>query len=219
MGKYQNMPAANKNTQGVNLRLLNAAIRFNALMLGFTAGTLAAVIVYFATQVSIAKWGDNAGDYLGLLAIFFPGYSVTGSGAWVGAFWGFIYAGTFSALSYRLYGRVLGTRISDILLSTAPAENPVLKPSVLRLHGVSLGAAIGTMAALSLFFSTTWLVVRGSAAESAHAALFSNYIPGYSVSIPGALLGAVELFVMVFLGCLLLASVYNKIVEARHRKA
>ena len=217
MGNYQNMQAANQNIHEVNLKLLHAAIRFNALMLGFTAGTLAAVVIYFATQVSLAKWGDNSGNYLGLLAIFFPGYSVSSSGAWVGAFWAFIYAGTFSALSYRLYGRVLGTRIADILLSTVPTENPVLKPSVLRLHGVSLGAAIGTMAALCLFFSTAWLVVRGTADESVHAALFSNYIPGYSVSIPGAALGAVELFVMVFIACILLATVYNKIVEFRHQ--
>jgi hypothetical protein len=213
------MQATNHNVHGVNLKLLNAAIRFNALMLGFTAGTLAAVVIYSATQVSIAKWGDNSGNYLGLLAIFFPGYSVTSSGAWIGAFWAFIYAGTFSALSYRLYGRVLGTRIADILLSTVPTENPVLKPSVLRLHGISLGAAIGTMAALCLFFSTTWLVVRGTAEASVHAALFSNYLPGYSVSIPGALLGAIEVFAMVFIACQLLASVYNKIVELRHRKS
>ncbi|MCB1706630.1 MAG: hypothetical protein KDI17_17320 [Halioglobus sp.] len=217
MGNYQNMQAANQNTHTVNLRLLHAAIRFNALMLGFTAGTLAAVVIYFATQVSLARWGEFSGNYLGLLAIFFPGYSVSSGGAWVGAFWAFVYAGTISALSYRLYGRVLGTRISDILLSTSPSENPVLKPSVLRLHGVSLGAAIGTMSALCLFFSTTWLVVRGTADESVHAALFSNYIPGYSVSIPGALLGAVELFAMVFVACLILAGVYNKIVESRHQ--
>jgi hypothetical protein len=217
MGNYQNMQATNHNVSGVNLRLLNAAIRFNALMLGVTAGTLAAVIIYFATHASMAKWGSESGNYLGLLAIFFPGYSVSSSGAWVGAFWAFIYAGTCSALSYRLYGRVLGTRIADILLSTVPTENPVLKPSVLRLHGFSLGLAIGAIAALCLFFSTAWLVVRGTADESVHAALFSNYIPGYSVSYIGALLGALELFALVFVASLLLAAVYNKIVEFRHR--
>ncbi len=219
MGNYQNMQTTKHNMQGVNLRLLNAAIRFNALMLGLTAGTLAAIIMYFATHTSMAKWGDNSGNYLSLLAIFFPGYTVTSKGAWIGAFWGFVYAGTFSALSYRLYGRVLGTRIADILLSTVPADNPVLKPSVLRLHGFSLGLAIGAMAALCLFFSTTWLVVRGTADESVHAALFSNYIPGYSVSIMGAFWGALQLFVLVFLACLLLAAVYNWIVEMRHKSA
>jgi hypothetical protein len=216
MGNYQNMQATNHNTYGVNLKLLNAAIRFNALMLGLTAGTLAALITYFATHASMGKWGSDSGNYLSLLAIFFPGYSVTSSGAWVGAFWAFIYFGVCSSLSYRLYGRVLGTRIADILLSTVPTENPVLKPSVLRLHGFSLGLAIGAIAAVGLFSSTAWLVIRGTADESVHAALFSNYIPGYSVSIFGGLWGALELFALVFVACLLLAAVYNKIVEIRH---
>ncbi len=213
------MRTTNHSVNGVNFKLLNAAIRFNALMLGLTAGTLAAAIIYIATHASIARWGSESGNYLGLLAIFFPGYSVSSGGAWVGAFWAFVYAGTGSALSYRLYGRVLGTRIADILLSTVPTENPVLKPSVLRLHGFSLGFAIGAIAAMGLFFSTAWLVVRGTADESVHAALFSNYIPGYSVSILGGLWGAIELFALVFLACLLLATVYNKIVEMRHRKS
>ncbi len=217
MGNYQNMHAANQNVHGVNLKLLNAAIRFNALMLGLTAGTLAAVIMYIATHASIVKWGNDSSNYLGLLAIFFPGYSVSSSGAWVGAFWAFVYFGTCSSLSYRLYGRVLGTRISDSLLSTVPTENPVLKPSVLRLHGLSLGLAIGAMAAVGMFSSTAWLVVRGTAEESVHAALFSNYIPGYSVSILGGLWGAIELFALVFVGSIVLAAVYNKIVEIRHR--
>lgn len=219
MGNYQNMQATNHSVNGVNLKLLNAAIRFNALMLGLTAGTLAAFIMYFATHASIAKWGSDSGNYLGLLGIFFPGYSVTSGGAWVGAFWAFVYFGTCSALSYRVYGRVLGTRIADILLSTVPTENPVLKPSVLRLHGISLGMAMGLLAAVGLFCSTAWLVIRGTADESVHAALFSNYIPGYSVSILGGLWGAIELFALVFLGSLLLAAVYNKIVEIRHRQS
>ena len=217
MGNYENMQAANRKVNGVNLKLLNAAIRFNAMMLGLTGGTIAAVVVWFATHASIAKWGAESGNFLGLLAVFFPGYSVTSGGAWIGAFWAFLYAGLFSWLSYRLYGRVLGTRISEILLSSTPTENPVLKPTIMRLHGTSLGLAIGAMAALGLFFSTAWLVIRGTADQSVHAALLANYIPGYSVSILGGLIGAAQLFALVFLGCLLLAAVYNKIVEFRHK--
>ena len=218
MGEDQNMQAMNDDVDRVNLKLLKAAIRFNARMLGLTAGTLAAVLIYIATQASIVKWGSDSGGYLGLLAIFFPGYSVSTAGAWIGAFWAFIYFSITSWLSYRVYGKVLGTRISSsILLNPLSTANPVLKPSTLRLHGVSLGVAIGSIAALSLFFSTAWLVVRGTAGESVHAALFSNYIPGYSVSIMGGLWGAIELFGLVFLSCLLLATVYNKLVEIRHK--
>jgi len=211
------MKAMNHDVDRVNLKLLKTAIRFNARILGLTAGTLAAVVIYIATQASIVKWGGDSGGYLGLLAIFFPGYSVSSIGAWVGAFWAFIYFGTCSWLSYRVYGKVLGTRISALLLSPVPVANPVLKPSTLRLHGVSLGVAIGSIAALCLFASTVWLVVRGTAGESVHAALFSNYIPGYSVSIMGGLWGAIELFGLVFLSCLLLATVYNKLVKIRHK--
>ena len=216
MGNYQKMQASDRNANGINLKLLHAAIRFNALMLGLTGGTLAALIVYFSTQASITKWGSDSGNYLGLFAVFFPGYEVTKVGAWVGAFWAFVYAAILSSLSYRLYGRVLGTRISEILLSAEQSDNPLLKPSVMRLHGTSLGLAMGAMAALGLFLSTAWLVVRGTAGESVHAALLSNYIPGYSVSIGGGLLGALELFIVVFIACFLLATVYNKLVEIRH---
>ncbi len=210
------MQAVKQDESGINLKLLHAAIRFNSMILGLTGGTMAALIIYFATQVSLGKWGADSGNYLGLLAVFFPGYSVSPAGAWIGAFWAFLYIGVFSSLSYRLYGKVLGTRISEILLSTTPTENPVLKPSIMRLHGMSLGLAIGAMAGLGLFCSTAWLVVRGTAEESVHAALLANYIPGYSVSILGGLLGAAELFVLAFVGCLLLAAVYNKVVAMRH---
>ena len=211
------MKAMNHDVDRVNLKLLKTAIRFNARILGLTAGSLAAVVIYIVTQTSIVKWGDDSGGYLGLLAIFFPGYSVSSIGAWVGAFWAFIYFGTCSWLSYRVYGKVLGTRISALLLSPVSTANPVLKPSTLRLHGVSLGIAIGSIAGLCLFASTAGLVVRGTAGESVHAALFSNYIPGYSVSIMGGLWGAIELFGLVFLACLLLATVYNKVVKIRHK--
>jgi hypothetical protein len=210
------MDARNHDDDRVNLKLLKAAIKFNARILGLTAGTLAAVVMYIATQASVVKWGDDSGGYLGLLAIFFPGYSVSTTGAWVGAFWAFIYFGTGSWLIYRVYGKVLGTRISAVLLTPVSIENPILRPSTLRLHGVSLGVAIGSIAALSLFSSTAWLVVRGTADESVHAALFSNYIPGYSISIIGGLWGAIELFGLVFLSCLLLSAIYNRLVEIRH---
>ena len=211
------MLAADRKANGINQELLHAAIRFNAMMLGLTGGTMAALIIYFATQASITKWGSDSGNYLGLLAIFFPGYAVTSVGALVGAFWAFVYGALFGSLSYWLYGRVLGIRITEILLNAQDLDNPVLKPSILRLHGATLGLALGSVAGLGLFFSTVWLVLRGTAGESVHAALLSNYIPGYSVSIGGGIWGAIELFIFVFIACLALAVVYNKLVSTRHR--
>jgi hypothetical protein len=217
MTKLEKVEANNESDIGINLVLMRAAVRFNALMLGITGGTLAALIVFFATHLSIAKWGSDAGSYLGLLNVFFPGFSVTSGGAWVGAFWAFVYAGIFASLSYLLYGMALGARLGDYIKATQPTENPVTNPSILRLHGTSLGLALGTTMSLALFLSTSWLVVRGTAGDSVHAALLVNYLPGYSVSIQGGFVGAIGLFAIVFLACQLMAWVYNKIVELRHQ--
>jgi hypothetical protein len=71
--------------------------------------------------------------------------------------------------------------------------------------------------ALQIFLTTTWLVLRGTAGESVHAQLLSNYLPGYTVSFVGGLVGAVELFVIMYAFSLLLGGVYNFVVAYRQR--
>ena len=219
MTKLDKMAENSENDSAFSPALLRAAVRFNALMLGITGGTLAALIVFFGTRFSIAKWGPDAGNYLGLLKIYFPGYSVTAGGAWLGALWAFIYVGVFASLSYLLYGAALGVRLGEYTYAVRSAGNPVTSPVILRLHGTSLGLALGTTTALALFISTAWLVLRGTAGDSVHAALLSHYLPGYSVSYFGGLCGAVGLFILVFLACRLLAVVYNALVGLRHQQA
>ena len=67
------MKAMNHDVDRVNLKLLKTAIRFNARILGLTAGTLAAVVIYIATQASIVKWGGDSGGYLGVTSDFLSG--------------------------------------------------------------------------------------------------------------------------------------------------
>ena len=90
---------------------------------------------------------------------------------------------------------------------------------MLRLHGPSLGLAVGLMGALGLVATTNWLVLRGTAADSVHARLLSEILPGYSVDLAGSLLGAGELFVVLFLLCQVFTSVYNRIVRMRQQRA
>ena len=63
-----------------------------------------------------------------------------------------------------------------------------------------------------------WLVLRGTADSSVHAALLGNYLPGYTVSVVGGLIGALELFVLVFVSSVMLAAIYNKVVDLREGK-
>lgn len=202
-----------------NQELLDAAVRFNSIVLGVVSGLLAAVVIFVATYVSVAKWGEFAGNYLNLLAVFFPGYSATAGGAWIGAFWGFVFAGLAGFLTYWFYGKLVGKQLAaEIVVEDADALDPIFKPAILHLHGKYLGVAIGAAVGLALMLSTFWLVARGTADESIHAKLLANYLPGYSPSIVGGVIGAIDLFIFVFIGCSLLAAVYNKIVEIRHGK-
>lgn len=55
-----------------------------ATVLGMTCGTG----LWIATVWLVIRGGQNVGQHLGLLRFYFPGYSVT----WAGAFIGFAYA-------------------------------------------------------------------------------------------------------------------------------
>lgn len=212
------MAARDQLNGGINRELLAAAIKFNAVVLGLVCGTVAALTIYITTQVSLAKWGADAGGYLGLLSVFLPGYTPSAGGALIGAFWAFVFAGLAGSLTYRWYGSMLGEDIAAAVSASADDNDPVFKPVILRLSGAPLGVAIGVVMGGALLLTTTWLVLRGTADSSEHAALLANYLPGYTVSIMGAVLGAAELFLLVFACCVILAFIYNKVVDLRHGK-
>jgi len=63
------------------------------------------------------------------------------------------------------------------------------------------------------------LVLRGTADESVHAILLVNYLPGYSISLAGSLIGAFELFVLTWLMSLLFSGIYNRLAAARDKSS
>jgi hypothetical protein len=62
------------------------------LALGVASGIVIGFLLMFVTLIAVAiNDGDGArAEYLGLLRIYFTGYSVSPLGALVGFFWGFI---------------------------------------------------------------------------------------------------------------------------------
>ncbi len=68
--------------------LLKTLSRANEQGWGIAVGMLAASGLFLATIVLVIKGGPNPGPHLSLLGIYFPGYSVS----WPGAFIGFVYA-------------------------------------------------------------------------------------------------------------------------------
>ena len=76
-------------------------MRLNARAWGISTGLLLGGGLFFATILLVIRGGPRVGQHLSLIHVFFPGYSVT----WAGAFVGFIYA---FVLGYGL-GRIIGT--------------------------------------------------------------------------------------------------------------
>jgi len=176
----------------------------NTILLALCFGLCCGLALLFATFLSLAVTGEEAGLYLNLLGVFMPGYTATPLGAWIGFFWGFGYAAISGGVLYQTYIRAAG-----------PLGGGEVVQGVARLSGLALGLSLGLLLALQLFFSSAWLVIRGTASESGRAALLSNYLPGYSVSWGGALLGAFWLFLYTLSFSLLFAFIYNAIARWR----
>ncbi|MBA3560513.1 MAG: hypothetical protein H0W30_18170 [Gemmatimonadaceae bacterium] len=81
--------------------LQSALLRLNARAWGIAVGLLMGGAIFVATNFLILKGGENVGQHLMLLAVYFPGYRVT----FLGSIVGFIY---LFVIGYIL-GRLIGT--------------------------------------------------------------------------------------------------------------
>lgn len=95
------------------------------------------------------------------------------------------------------------------------AEEELIRRAVLRLNGTVLGLVLGTVAALILFVSTNWLVLKGGDVVGPHLGLLGQFFIGYSVTFAGSLIGAAYGFVTGFLSGLFVGWVYNTVVFLR----
>jgi hypothetical protein len=197
------------------LMLLGAAIRLNTIVTAFAFGLMSGTAVWLATVILVARGGEDVGTHLSLLSVFFAGYSVTWGGAWIGLVWGFVYGGLSGGILYWTYARSLRADLIRALLEDTGSSQ--LQAPTLLLSGPALGTGLGIVAALQLIATTNWLVLRGTATYSDNAALLSHYLPGYTVSFVGSLIGAAELFALTFVGALIVSGVYNQVSRRRHR--
>ena len=88
-------------SQDESQELKRSLARLNARAWGIAIGLLMGGGLFLATLILVMKGGPNVGQHLGLLRAYFPGYSVSV----VGSFVGFIYA---FVVGYAL-GRIIGS--------------------------------------------------------------------------------------------------------------
>jgi len=194
--------------------LLRATLRVNTLIFAAIFGLLAGLVLFALGLAAGRDAGGHAGLVVALLGVFLPGFGRGWLGALAGLAWGIAAGGLLAGGIYRIHGRAVLERVDELVALDAARDG--FPAAVLRLDGPSLGLAIGAIGALGLVVTTNWLVLRGTAGESVHARLLAQVLPGYAVDPVGSLIGAAELFVLLYVFCYALARIYNRIVDIRH---
>jgi len=87
---------------------VKAAIRrLNARAWGISLGLVFGLGLFGATLFLVAKGGQNVGEHLNLLGTYFPGYSVSTAGAFIGFVYAFVLGYGFGRLVGTVYNRLV----------------------------------------------------------------------------------------------------------------
>ncbi len=92
-------------------------------------------------------------------------------------------------------------------------EDDAISTVVVRLNSVTMGVVLGAFAGAVLLVATLWLVIKGGPKVGPHLSLLGQYLPGYSVSIGGSIIGFLYGLGLGFVSGYLLGSVYNRVVR------
>ena len=99
----------------------------------------------------------------------------------------------------------------------SPEEIRAVRREVLRLNAQAWGLSFGLLGGLGLFVSTMILVLRGGESVGRHLGLLAVYLPGYRVTVAGAFIGFVYLFVIGYAVGRGIGTIYNAIALPRGR--
>lgn len=90
-----------------------------------------------------------------------------------------------------------------------PSETRVVERETVHLNAQAWGVSFGILCALAMFIATMVLVIKGGENVGQHLGLLSIYLPGYRVSVVGAFIGFIYLFVIGYALGRLVGVVYN----------
>ena len=195
--------------------LMRATLRFNTLIFGVILGLFAGTALLVLALIASSDAGFGRLPVF-LIGIFLPGYSPDWQGALIGFVWGFVFGAALGAVIYRINSLRVLSQIDHLVVAQKAAEG--FRGAVLRLHGPSLGLAIGAAGAIGLIATTNLLVARGTAGQSVRARLLAEVLPGYSVSPGGSIIGALELFAILYVFCHAFALIYNSLAGRSSRR-
>jgi hypothetical protein len=77
---------------------------------GIALGSVLGVGLFVATNILVLRGGENVGAHLSLLRVYFPGYSVTVLGSFVGFVYAFVLGYAGGRLVVTIYNYLSGMR-------------------------------------------------------------------------------------------------------------
>ena len=92
-------------------------------------------------------------------------------------------------------------------------ETRTVERATLQLSGQAWGVSVGLLCGMALFLATLILVLKGGANVGQHLGLLSVYLPGYRVTVLGAFVGFIYLFVIGYALGRLIGVVYNYVAS------
>ena len=90
----------------------------------------------------------------------------------------------------------------------------IVQATFARLNARAWGIAFALLCGIGILASTWLLVLEGGPVVGPHLALLSNFLPGYSVTYGGGLIGFVYGFVIGYALGRLIGSVYNLLLPS-----
>ena len=100
-------------------------------------------------------------------------------------------------------------------MTASVEEQAIIRRAVVRMRARVMAIVFGMAGGLGVWVATAWLLIRGGVDVGKNLVLLHNYMPGYTVTWPGAFVG---LFWGAVFGAIVgwfFAWVYNQVVERR----
>jgi hypothetical protein len=88
-------------------QIRKALLRMNEQGWGIAIGSLLGVGLFVSTIILVIKGGEVVGPHLGLFAAYFPGYSVTLVGSFVGFVYAFVVGYAIGRTVSVIYNRII----------------------------------------------------------------------------------------------------------------
>lgn len=94
-------------------------------------------------------------------------------------------------------------------------DRALIETAVARLRAGILAIVFAMVGGTGLFVATAWLLIKGGENVGATLGLLGNYLPGYAVTWPGAVVGLLYGAAIGGAAGWSLARVYNRLARVR----